>query len=66
MSIGADFTLTNNCGPSVAPLGTCTIDVSSKPTVPGQTSGSLTLTDNATNSPQAVTLSGKGNNGKKK
>jgi hypothetical protein len=39
--------------------------VSSKPTVPGQFSGSLTITDNATNSPQVVTLSGKGNNGNK-
>jgi hypothetical protein len=65
ISIGADFDQTNNCGTSLAPLSSCTINVWSKPTGAGHFSGSLTLTDNATNSAQVVSLSGKGNNGKK-
>jgi hypothetical protein len=50
----------------VAANGSCAINVTFSPTGPGGASGSLTLTDNATNSPQVVSLSGKSNNGKKK
>jgi hypothetical protein len=65
ISIGADFAQTNTCSTSIAPQSSCVINISSRPTTPGQTSGTLTLTDNATNSAQVVTLSGKANNGKK-
>jgi len=63
----ADFTLTNNCARAVPGAGTCTVQVAFSPAAPasaqcGSTSGTktatLTLMDNATNSPQTVALNG--------
>jgi hypothetical protein len=57
---GADgnFAQTNNCGSSVGPSKPCTINVTFSPSAVGNSSGTLTLTDNAANSPQVVVLSG--------
>ena len=54
-----DFTQTNNCT-SVAPQGSCSMQVSFNPTASGQRAGSVTLTDAAANSPQTVMLTGSG------
>jgi len=64
ISASSGFVETDNCTPSVGANSSCTISVSSSPTQAGPVSGTLTVTDNATNSPQVVDLSGKGNNGK--
>ena len=64
ISTSAGFVETNDCSPSVAANSSCTISVSSSPIQSGPASGTLTLTDDATNSAQVVHLSGKGNNGK--
>jgi hypothetical protein len=61
MSTTGDFAQTSTCGARLAALGTCTISITFKPTAAGKLSGSLTLNDDATNSPQLVKLSGKGN-----
>jgi hypothetical protein len=63
-----DFTLKNNCTAAVPDGGTCTVQITFKPAAPasgaqcGSTSGAktatLTLTDNATDSPQSVMLNG--------
>jgi hypothetical protein len=58
--VSGDFAQTNNCAGSVAPTASCTVNVSFTPTAPGNRTGALTLTDNAGNSPQTVTLSGTG------
>lgn len=55
-----DFAETNNCGASVAPPTTCTINVTFTPTANGTRSGTLTISDDASGSPQVVTLSGVG------
>jgi phospholipase C len=55
-----DFAQTNTCGPSVAPGGSCDIDVTFTPTAEGFRNGSITITDNADNSPQQAPLSGTG------
>jgi hypothetical protein len=60
LSISSDWTESNNCLPSVAPSGSCTINVSFAPTVGIVRSGVLTITDTAVNSPQTVNLSGTG------
>ena len=60
MLVSGDFAQTNNCGASLAALESCTIKVTSKPTVSGVRIGNLQLRDNGTNSPQIVSLSGKG------
>ena len=55
-----DFTQTNNCGPTVVPNGTCTINVTFMPTDTGQRGASVLMSDNAPGSPQTITLSGTG------
>jgi hypothetical protein len=56
----SDFSQTNTCG-SPVPVGvTCTVTVSFKPTAAGPRSASLSISDNATDSPQTVSLAGTG------
>jgi len=55
-----DFGQSNNCGTSVAAGAKCTINVTFKPTGTGARSGTLSITDNASGSPQKVTLTGTG------
>ncbi|MGA2887791.1 MAG: Ig-like domain-containing protein [Terracidiphilus sp.] len=45
---------------TLAPKASCTIGMTFAPTVLGAASGAVTITDNASNSPQTVTLSGNG------
>jgi phosphatidylethanolamine-binding protein (PEBP) family uncharacterized protein len=56
----SDFAQSNNCGSSVAAGANCTINVTFKPSVAGSRSTALAITDNATGSPQSVSLSGTG------
>jgi len=56
----SDFTQTNNCGSSLAVGANCTISVTFSPTVRGSETASLSITDNASGSPQIVRLSGTG------
>jgi hypothetical protein len=60
ISVSGDFAETNTCAASVAPNANCSISVTFTPSASGTRSGALTLTDNASNSPQTVTLSGTG------
>jgi hypothetical protein len=57
----ADFAQTNNCPPSLPTTGTCTITVTFKPTATGSRTAAVTITDNASSSPQKASLSGTGN-----
>jgi hypothetical protein len=55
-----DFSQTNTCGASLAVGTNCSVSVTFKPTATGARSASLTITDNAANSPQSVSLTGTG------
>ena len=55
-----DFAQTNDCGTSVAPNATCTINVTFAPATTGSRSASLSIVDNAPSTPQTVALSGTG------
>jgi hypothetical protein len=55
-----DFAQTNNCGSSVPAGSLCAINVIFTPGAPGSRSATLTITDNALNSPQTVALTGIG------
>ncbi len=55
-----DFTIGNSCSSSVAIGGSCNILVTFDPLAAGTRSATLSITDNATNSPQSVALSGTG------
>src|SRR5260370_1058051 len=61
-SFGGDFGFagTGTCGSTVAVGASCTISVKFTPTATGTRTGTLTLTDNAPNSPQTVSLTGTG------
>ncbi len=59
-SDAADFTLTNNCGSSLAPGDQCTLTVAFKPGSAGARTASISFADNAADSPQKVSLSGTG------
>ena len=61
MPVSGDFAQTNTCGTSLSARNSCSVSVTFKPTVAGKRTGNLPLHDNASNSPQIVTLSGKGN-----
>ncbi len=56
----SDFTQTNNCGTSLAAATNCTINVTFTPVAAGSRTASISVADNATGSPQAVTLTGTG------
>ena len=56
----SDFVQTNTCGSSVAVGASCTISVTFTPSAPGSRTASVSVTDNANGSPQAVTLAGTG------
>ena len=55
-----DFEQTNDCSTNIAPGNYCTIDVTFSPTAANGRSGAVTITDNAGNSPQSVSLTGTG------
>jgi hypothetical protein len=55
-----DFAQTNNCTSTLAINASCTVNVTFKPTATGTRSGSLRFTDNASGSPQSVSLTGSG------
>jgi hypothetical protein len=58
LTVSVNFTETDNCGMALAAGASCTINVSFAPTTSGTLTGTLSITDNATDSPQTVTLSG--------
>ena len=55
-----DFSQTNTCGNSVGAGAKCTIAVMFTPSAAGNRAASLSITDNASGSPQAASLSGTG------
>lgn len=46
------------CGTSLAASGSCTVTVNFQPTAAGSSSGTITITDNAADSPQIVHMTG--------
>jgi phospholipase C len=63
ITVSAQFTLSQNCGSGLKVGGSCTLTVSFAPTTTGTITGKVTLTDNATGSPQTAGLTGTGTNG---
>ncbi|MDO8434503.1 MAG: choice-of-anchor D domain-containing protein [Candidatus Binatus sp.] len=57
---GGDYSQTNTCGSQIAPLAGCSIDVTFTPTVGGVRTGTLSVTDDASGSPQTASLTGTG------
>jgi 6-phosphogluconolactonase (cycloisomerase 2 family) len=53
-----DYSETNTCGATLAASANCAISVTFKPTASGTRTASVSITDNASGSPQTVALSG--------
>ena len=60
VTLAGDFTDANGCPGSLAAGAACTIKVFFRPSQSGARTGTLTLDDNAPNSPQTVSLNGVG------
>ena len=60
ITASGDFAETNACPLSIAPGNNCTISVTFTPTAAGRRTGTLTIADNVTGSPQVVALVGSG------
>ena len=60
ISATGNFSESNNCGTSVAASGSCAIQVAFTPLSAGTLTGTLTIQDNASGSPQTVSLTGTG------
>ena len=63
IAVAGDYLIvpgSNTCGSSVAVGTACTMQIAFAPTVGGPRSGTLTVTDNAGNSPQTLSLTGAG------
>ncbi|MBS1850714.1 MAG: choice-of-anchor D domain-containing protein [Acidobacteria bacterium] len=59
LQASGDFAQTNNCA-TVAASASCAVQVTFTPTSAGSRTGTLVFTDSATDSPQAVSLTGEG------
>ena len=63
VATSGDFAETNTCGTSLVVSSPCQISVTFTPTATGIRTGTVTISDNGTGSPQTVSLSGTGANG---
>jgi phospholipase C len=63
ITVTAQFTLAQNCGSALKVGASCTLTVSFTPTSTGNITGKVTVTDNATGSPQTAALTGTGISG---
>jgi len=60
IAASGDFEAIDNCGSSLPAGESCTIRVAFSPSDKGVRSGAVTITDDAANSPQTITLTGTG------
>ncbi len=56
----SDYAQTSNCGTSLVAGGNCTISVTFSPQATGTRTAAIQITDNASNSPQTISLTGTG------
>jgi hypothetical protein len=60
IAASGDFLQNNTCGSSVPAGASCTIKVAFRPSAKGVRTGSVTITDDAADSPQTIALTGTG------
>jgi hypothetical protein len=60
LTVTGDYSQSNTCGTTLNAGASCTITVTFTPTLPNTRSGTVTITDDAVNSPQTVSLTGVG------
>jgi Protein of unknown function (DUF1573) len=62
ITVAPNFKKIDDCGSQVAVGAQCTINVTFVPATTGNFQGAVTITDNASGSPQSITLTGQGIN----
>ena len=62
VTVGADYQEIDDCSSQVGPGANCTINVTFVPTTTGNLQRTITVADNASGSPQSITLVGQGVN----
>jgi uncharacterized protein DUF1573 len=62
ITVGINFQELDDCGSKIAAGAHCTINVTFVPTTAGNLQGAITVADNASGSPQSITLAGQGVN----
>ncbi|MBK6323068.1 MAG: choice-of-anchor D domain-containing protein [Burkholderiales bacterium] len=60
IAASGDFAVTHNCGTGLAPGSFCGLNITFSPTAAGSRTGTVSITDDAYNSPQTISLSGTG------
>jgi hypothetical protein len=60
ISVSGEFAASSNCGPTINPGATCVISVTFVPVGTGVLTGSVVVTDTASDSPQTISLTGNG------
>ncbi len=60
VSINGDFSVSDDCGNTLAVNALCTLSIDFSPTSEGALTGTVTITDDSSHSPQTITLSGRG------
>jgi len=60
ISATGQFSVTDDCGDSLAAAASCVLEIDFEPTELGGLTGSVTITSDASDSPQTIALSGKG------
>jgi HYDIN/CFA65/VesB family protein/centrosomal CEP192-like protein len=60
ITASGDFSVTDDCGDSLAASESCSLEIDFEPTQLGATTGAITITDDASSSPQSIDLSGTG------
>ena len=60
VAVTGDYAQTNNCAAAIQPGATCQFQIVFSPTATGTRTGTITLTDDALNTPQTVPLTGAG------
>ncbi len=58
-----DYAQTNTCSSTLSAGASCTVNVTFTPTATGTRTGAISITDQASNSPQSVSLTGTGTSG---
>jgi hypothetical protein len=60
IAAGEDYAQTNTCGSTVTAGATCSVSITFTPTTTGTRTGTITFSDDASDSPQTVSLTGTG------
>lgn len=60
ITVSSDYAVTHNCGSGLGVSGFCALSIRFAPTAVGPRNGTVTITDDAYDSPQLISLSGTG------